>query len=230
LSRRVALLGVALAALVSMGQSTPWVRVREPGDLSGKPVEDQIDLVEVDNRVLAIDARNRRTREVQLEIGEKVLGLDSRGLVAVIRTSARVLAIGTRLADFLEVRYRVGERAMPPTQAFLGDRVAVVSLDNRLLGMSTTTSSWLQLDLGPQERLGEFYTETNVVAVTTQRRAIALAPRLTTFAVINLTPRERVLSVSTNESSVTLTTPRRILIFRAGDGQWSELLRKNLPS
>ena len=224
------MLGVALAALLSLGQSTPWLPVRDPGDLSGNPVEDQIDLVEVDNRVLAIDARNRRTREVKLEIGEQVLGLDSRGLVAVIRTSARVLAIGTRLAEFLEVRYRVGERAMPPMQAYLGDRVAVVSLDNRLLGMSTTTRSWLELDIGPQERLGEFYTETNVVAVTTQRRAIALAPRLSKFAVINLTPSERVLGVSTNESSVTLTTPRRILIFRAGDGQWSELLRKNLPS
>ena len=225
------MLGVALAALLSLGQSNPWVLpVRDPADLSGAPVEDQIDLVEVDNRVLAIDARNQRTREIKLEIGEKVLGLDSRGLVAVIRTSARILAIGTRLAEFLEVRYRVGERAMPPTQAYLGDRVAVVALDNRLLGMSTTTRSWLQLDLGPREQLGEFYTQTNVVAVTTQRRAIALAPRLTKFAEVALTPSERVLTVSTNESSITLTTPRRILIFRAGSGGWTELLRKNIPS
>ncbi len=225
----MAIVGAVLAALLSLGQSGSWVPVRDPGGLTGKPVEDQIDLVEVDNRVLAVDARNRRTREIQLEIGEKVLGLDSRGLVAVIRTSARVLAIGTRLAEFLEVRYRVGERATLPGAAFLGDRVAVVALDNRLLGMSTTTKSWLQLDLGPQEQLGEFYTETNVVAVTTQRRAIALAPRLTNFAVINLGPRARVTGVSTNESSVTITTPRRILIFRAGDGNWSELLRKNIP-
>ena len=224
------MLGLAVAALLSLGQSNPWILpVRDPGELSGTPVEDQIDLVEVDNRVLAIDARNRRTREVTLEIGEKVIGLDSRGLVAVVRTTARVLGIGTRLADFLEVRYRVGERAMPPEDVYLGDRVAIVRLDNRLLGMSTTTRSWLQLDIGPRERFGEFYTGTNVVAVTTQRRAIALAPRLTKFAEINLTPSERVLSASTNESSVTITTPRRILIFRAGDGQWSELLRKNIP-
>lgn len=224
------MLGVALAALLSLGQSSPYVWVRDPGDLSGRPVEDQIDLVEIDNRVLAIDARNGRTREVKLEIGEKVIALDSRGLVAVIRTSARVLAIGTRLADFLEERYRVGERAMLPGAAYLGDRVAVVALDNRLLGMSTTTSSWLELDIGPQEQFGEFYTETNVVAVTTQRRAIALAPRLSKFAVINLTPSERIVGVSTNESSITLTTPRRILIFRAGGGGWTELLRKNIPS
>jgi hypothetical protein len=221
LSRRVALLGLGVAALLSLGQSNPWiVPVRDPGELSGAPVEDQIDLVEVDNRVLAIDARNRRTREVRL---------DSRGLVAVVRTTARVLGIGTRLADFLQVRYRIGERAMPPEDVYLGDRVAIVKLDNRLLGMSTTTSSWLELDMGPQEELGEFFTETNVVAVTTQRRAIALAPKLTKFATINLGPSERVLSASTNESSVTLTTRRRILIFRAGDGNWSELLRKNIP-
>jgi hypothetical protein len=224
------MLGLGLAALLCMGQSDPGVlRVRDPADLSGAVVEDQIDLVEVDNRILAVDARNRRTRQVNLEIGEKVLALDSRGLVAVVRTTARVLGIGTRLADFLEIRYRVAERAMLPGAAYLGDRVAVVALDHRLLGMTTTTPGWLQLEIGPQETLGEFYTETNVVAVTTQRRAIALAPRLSSFAVINLGPSERVLDVSTNESSVTLTTPRRILIFRAGDGQWSELVRKNIP-
>jgi hypothetical protein len=224
-------LGLLLAALLSLGQSGgEFLRARDPGDLSGFPVEDQIDLVQVDNRVLAIDARSQRTRDIQLEVGEQVIGLDTRGLVAVVRTTARVLGIGTRLSTFLEVRYRVGERAAPPTEAFLGDRVAFVPVGHRLLAMSTTTQNWLELDLGPRETIGEVYTQTNVVATTTSRRAIAFAPRLTTFAEILLTPTERVLDVSTSESSVTITTPRRILIFRAGSGQWSELLRKNLPS
>ena len=217
---RVWTAAVVVTAALCMGQS---------GTFPGVQLEDRIDLVQIDNQVLAIDAKSRRQRAVDLEVGEQVITLDQRGLVAVIVTTARVLGITTQLADFQELRYRVLERSAPPAEVFVGDRVALVQLRRRLVAMSTTTRSWQEIGVGPREQIDSIFAERNFVAVISQRRALAFSVNTSQFIEIVLTPQEVVEAVSTNDSSITLTTSRRILIFRAGDGMWTELTRRNRP-
>lgn len=217
-SRWIRLGGLLLAGMLSLGQSG-WTA------LPGFAVEDQLDLIQVDRRVIVIDSRNQRQQEFELEVGERVIGLDSSGLVAVARTTARLMGTTTNVQNWQELRYRIDERASPPDRAFLGDRVAMVALQNRLVAMSTTTQSWIELGIGPREPRGRILTGTNLVVAVTGRRVVAFAPKLSSFAEIILTPGESIDSTQIGDNSATLTTPRRILIFRARAGQWTELRR-----
>jgi hypothetical protein len=196
----------------------------------GVEVEDRIDLVPVDNQILAIDSKRQRQRAIDLEIGEQIVSLHQSGLLAVVVTDARLLGITTQLAEFQELRYQVLERsAVPPAEVFIGDRVALVALRRRLVAMSTTTTSWQELATGPREELQDVIIEDNVAAALTQRRAIAFSPRTSQFIEILLTPQEVIEAVSSSDSSITLTTSRRILIYRSGAGRWTELTRRNRP-
>jgi len=216
---RVRRLGlVLLLGLLNMGQSGSRV-------LPGLEVEDQLDLIQVDRRVILIDAANQRQQEFDLEIGEGVLGLDTQGLVAVVRTTARIMGTTTEIQNWIEMRYRIEERANPPQQSFLGDRVALLVLQNRLLGLSTTSRSWQEFAIGPREPRGPVFTGDNLAVVITGRRAIAFSPRISTFVEINLTPNEEIERTQVRDNSATLTTSRRILIFRSTAGQWTELRR-----
>jgi hypothetical protein len=216
---------LALAGLVCLSAAPSAARDRFPG----VEVEDRIDLVPVDNQILAIDSKRQRQRRINLEIGEQILSLNQRGLVAVVVTTARVLGITTELAEFQELRYEVLERSATPAEVFLGDRVALVPLRRRLIAMSTTTRSWQELALGPREVIEAVAVDNNIAAVLTQRRAIAFAPRTSQFIEILLTPQESIEDISAIDSSVTLTTSRRILIYRAGSNRWTELTRRNRP-
>lgn len=209
-----------LIGALCLGQSAAD---RQPG----VEIEDRLDLVPVDNRVLAIDSRRNRTIEITLEIDERVISAESRGLVGVVVTTARLLGVSTESSRFQELRYRVNERESAPPDVYLGDRVAVVALRRRLVGMSSTTTSWLSLDTGPREQIERVFAEANLVVAVSDRRAVVLAPNLTDFAEIDLTPKETLEDASLSENSITLITSRRILIFRAGSGSWSSFLRKN---
>lgn len=207
---------VALMSLAQSGSSAS----------PGIAVEDQLDLVQLDRRVFLIDARGQRQRELELEIGEEVVGLDTRGLVAVVRTTSRILGTTTEISGWQELRYRVRERQNLPDRVYLGDRVALVALPNRLMGLSTTSASWQEFPIGAREVWGSIFTGTNVAIVLTNRRAIAFAPGISQFVEITLTPQEAIEDISVRENSATLTTSKRLLIFRVGSGQWTDITRR----
>jgi len=223
--RTLRLAALLLVATLSLGQS--GFPGRDPIVNPGVEIEDQLDVFRLDNRIIAVDARNQRQREVQLEVGERIIALESRGLVAVAVTTARLLGVSTQVSQWQELRYRVEDRARLPERVFVGDRVALVPLQQHLVAMSTTSKSWSELQLGPREPVGPVYVGNNIAVAVTPRRAIAFAPKLSDFVEIGLTPQEQVESASTNDSSVSLTTSRRLLTFRVGSGRWTEIIRKN---
>jgi hypothetical protein len=181
--------------------------------------EDQIDLVEVDRKILAVPARGA-VREVDLEIEERVLALESRGLMGVAATTARLLGSTSRDAGFRELRLRVEERANPPPHIHLGDRIAVVVLYHRLTGLAPGASGWLEAELVPGERVLQVNADANLAAVITRLRVLAFSLASGGFVPEPLRPREDVQRVSMQESSITLVTPSRILVFRAGAPRW----------
>lgn len=191
----------------------------------GVRVEDRIDLVRVDRRVLAVNAAGSLA-EVELEVGERLMETHSQGLVAVASTSVRLLGATAARSGFRELRYRVEEREGPPRTVYLGDRVALVPLRARLLALAPESSQWNEIALTPREDLLRVLIDTNLAAVITPRRAIAFAPESGGFVEVALTPNEDLEQSSLADSSVVLTTSRRVLIFRSGAARWIEQLRK----
>lgn len=184
----------------------------------GVPVEDRIDVIEVDRRLVAVVA-DRGLPEIELEIGEQVLETRSGGLVGVATTTSRLLGITAKSANWRELRYRIGERESAPQSVFLGDRVALVAMRTRLAALAPGGTSWNELDLAPSEGILRAVVDANLAGVITARRAIAFAAP-SGFVEIPLRPLERVQGESVEESSWVLTTNDRLLIFRVGADRW----------
>jgi hypothetical protein len=160
-----------------------------------------------------------------LELGESVVALRSQGNVGVAVTSRRLLAIQARAANFTEVRYRVSERPPHAQDLEVRDRLIVAIFPARILAFSAQVASWQPLGLGPGEKPIEVLAEGNVAVVVTPRRAIAFSPLSNGFVEYSLTPAENYERATLGDDSVTLILPHRVLIFRAGDRQWSSLNR-----
>lgn len=189
------------------------------------PVEDRIDVVEVDRRVLAVNA-NGTVAEVELDVDERVLATASEGLVAVATTTSRLLGFPAGNPGVRELRYRVAERRAPPARIYLAERVALVPLGHRLAALGPASASWNELELAPDETLENVYIDTNLIGVITPLRAIAFAPQSSGFISVALTPEERIEQSSSKPSTLTLTTSRRILIFQSGSRRWIERIRR----
>lgn len=189
----------------------------------GVEIEDRIDLVQVDRRLLAVGA-NGSLLEVRLEVGERVLDTRSGGLVGVAATSSRLLGVTTRSSSFRELRYRVREREAAPHRIYLGDRVALVPFASRLAALAPGSTQWNELRLSPSEVVQRVLIESNLAAVVTHRRAIAFAAA-SGFVETTLSPNETVERISVEESSLVILTSRRMLVFRAGARRWVARLR-----
>ncbi len=182
--------------------------------------------MQVDRRILAVPAEGS-VREVFLQIDERVIALETQGLIGVASTSVRLLGATSKDPGFRELRLRVDERARPAPPIHLGERVAIVVLHRRVTGLGPGASRWFETELNPAETQLEVHADANLAAVVTPLRALAFSVKSGGFVSEPLSPSERIEQVSMQESSITLVTPRRILVFRAGSPRWNSLIRTN---
>lgn len=180
----------------------------------------------MDRRILAVPAQGA-VREVELGIDERVIALESRGLIGVVTTTTRLLGATSRDPGFRELRLRVAERAAPPPAIHLGDRVALVVLPNRVTALAPGASGWLETELSPLERELRVHVDANLAAVITPVRALAFSLASGGFVPESLSPNEPIERVSLRESSISLFTPGRVLVFRAGSPRWHSQLRRS---
>lgn len=184
------------------------------------PVEDVLEIVALEGRLLAIDARGGGQTSVLLEIGERVVWSRSRGKVGVALTDRRILAVTTGSASWQETRYRRTETH--PKLALLGDRVALVHTSERVLGFTSVGGNLIEYQLGPNESLVDLRTGANVAAFLTSRQALGLSAKLGGFFPADLQLQERIIEFTPRANLVTVRTSRRLLIFRAPTGSWEE--------
>jgi hypothetical protein len=183
------------------------------------PLGDLVEILVLENVFIAVDAEAGGTSTVERLLGERVLWTGTRGLVGVILTDERVLAIATRSSTWQEVNYRPGET--PAQNAHLGDRLAVVVLPQRTLGFVGPLSRFTELRLGPQEDLRMLSVGANVAVLVTNRSALGLSPDAGGFFPIELQLREKIEQVVTRTNVATIHTDQRVLIFRGPTGTWS---------
>lgn len=182
-------------------------------------------MTQVDRHLIAVVGADSPAVETDLELGESVIALRSRGFVGVIATNRRLLAVHSRSAGFAELRYRIAEKPVDADAIHVLDRLALVELHTRLVGFSAELGIWVGIGLGPGEHPRKIDADGNIAAVVTPRRAIAFSSRSKGFVEEPLSPEEDVERASISDASVTLVLPHKILIFRAGDSRWSSLTR-----
>lgn len=208
-----ALAALALAALLAGAPAAGTGR----GDL---PLGDLLQIVATPRALLAIDAEGGGDRREPLERGERVLWTGTRGAVGLALTDRRVLAVATGSAAWQTTRFRQGESA--PHLAELGDRVALVVTDRRILGFDGGSRNLVELSLGPRERLIDTRVSANLAVAVTDRRALGLSPFAGGFFETSLRLGESIEAFEASSDVATLTTSQRLLIFRGPSGSWSE--------
>ena len=209
-------MGAAICAVLAALWLGPAAAARFPDEV---PLEDLLEIVHLPGKLLAIDASGGGQTRIDLEIGEQVRWLGSRGVIGIALTDRRLLAVATRSASWQEDRYWRTET--PPTEALLGDRVALVQTSQRVLGF-TGAGNLIEYRVGPQEQVVTSRIGANTAVFLTDRTAQGLSAHLGGFFGTSLHARERLESVSPRTNLVTVRTNRRLLIFRAPTGSWEE--------
>lgn len=188
-------------------------------DRGETPLADLLEIFVLERELVAIDAAGGGQTTEDLHLGEQVRWTGSRGQVGVVLTDERVLAVATGSASWQEARYQRGES--PPAEALLGDRVALVYTDQRVLGFDGISGNLLEYRLGPQEALTHVRVGENVGLAVTSRVALGLSPHVGGLFAFKLHLRERIETVDVRSNLATVRTDRRILIFKAPAGSWS---------
>jgi len=211
------------SALLALALCLLWLGVPARGQLGGDdrvPLGELVDVVVLDDEILAVDAQGSGTLAVALRVGERVLWQGSRGLLALVFTDQRVLGVATRGASWQEVEYERGEA--PPRDAQLGDRVALVSLPRRVLGFVGPGNRFVETRLGPHQKLRATRVGANVAVVVTSRDAHGLSSSAGGFFPFDLQLREEIQRVDAGSNTATLHTDRRVLVFRSPTATWAE--------
>ncbi len=184
------------------------------------PLADVLEVLVIDRDVLAIDAAGGGQTVARLRLDETVLWKRARGKVGIVITNQRILAAATQSAAWQEMDYRLNE--LPPTEALLGDRVAVAITSQRVVGFNGGSANLVEYRLGPHERVLAVRAGENVGVVVTDRHALCLSPFAGGFFKTPIDLNDPIESVTADSNLATLVSERRLLIFRATTSSWEE--------
>jgi hypothetical protein len=209
---------VALAAfLLSLGSAAAAQLVDEI------PLADVLEILEIDGKLLAVDARTGGELELNLRLRERVQWRVTRGRVGMVLTDQRVLGVAVASGTWQQIELQNGEQVAG--HAELGDRVGLLLTTRRAIGFDGGSRNLLEASLGLRERVLATAVGLNVAVVITDRRALGLSPTVGGFFDTSIQLGERVERVVAESNLATVTTDRRLLIFRTPTGTWEIRLR-----
>lgn len=198
----------------------PDVAAQAPDDV---PLADVLEILELDRKLLAIDARTGGQLELSLRLNERVVWRTTQGRVGMVLTDQRVLAAATRSGTWQEIDLQRGEEVRGRAQ--LGDRVGLLVTSRRAIGFDGGSRNLLEASLGLREQVLATAVGRNVAVLVTDRRALGLSPSVGGFFGVRIELGEGVESVEAESNLATVTTKRRLLIFRTPTGTWEIRLR-----
>jgi hypothetical protein len=187
------------------------------------PLADVLEILELDRRLLAIDARTGGQLELRLRLEERVLWRTARGRVGMVLTDQRVLAVAVASGTWQQIELHSNERV--DGRAELGDRVGLLVTSRRAIGFDGGSRNLLEAPLGLRERVLASAVGNNVAVLVTDRRALGLSPSVGGFFDVPVQLGERVERVEAESNVATVTTDRRLLVFRTPTGSWEIRLR-----
>lgn len=183
------------------------------------PLLDTIDVIVRRRSVIAVDPSvGFDVARAPLLIGEDVLWSGSRGRVGLVVTDKRVLAISTGAPTWHETRFRVRESL--PNAVLLGDRVALVTTDDRIIGMAAGGGPLRMRDIGTHENLVDAVIGENLAIVITDKRVLGLSAFAGGFFQESVGIHEDFEYSKASANFGTVATDRRLLLFEATSGDW----------
>ncbi len=206
---RLATLSIAVLLVLTM--SLP-AAARLPDEV---PLGDLVQVVTLNNKVIAIDARGGSQETVRLKAKEKVEWTGARGKIGVALTNYRVLAFSADGGAWQELSYTSGEER--PDAALLGDRVAMLVTGYRIIGFN---GAFAEARFESTEKLVDSRVGQNVAVAVTTHRALGFANTVSQWVDTPMNSDEQLLSVTAGADFATVTTEHRIRVFRAPSASW----------
>jgi hypothetical protein len=185
----------------------------------GPLITDQVLITVLRDRIFAATPGEGLMR-ADLQAGEEIMKIESKGLNALVQTSVRLLGFSSQVVRWSEVRTDLGEKVQDSqvTQSFL-----FVRTNRHLYGFQGPLGRWKTEDLGVREEIRDTLLAENVAVVVTDRRALAFSPFTGGFFQQDLSTDDPVVSSAVNANVVILTTGTRRWIFRSQLAVWAEL-------
>ncbi len=174
--------------------------------------------VQLSRRTLYAFRDARSTADLRLEPREEVVWLGSRGQVAVVLTTKRVLGV-THRAGWRSYRLR-SEDGTPIAK--LGGRVALVITERRVLSLDGRGGALAVRRLGAGERHLTSDVHEDVAVAVTNRRAFGFAGGRAFRSEVPIRAQERFNSLTVLGRAGTVETSRRFLVFSGLTGQWMD--------
>ena len=158
---------------------------------------------------------------VGLTSDDRLLGIEARGLNALVVTSTRLLGFSAQVQRWSEQRLNLNEQVLDRK---VTSRLILVRSDRRVFGFQGISGLWKVEEL---TRLGDDFREllvgAHVAVVLTNRRALAFSAFTGGFFIKDLSTEDPVIETTVNDNIVILSTVNRRLIFRSQLAAWAEL-------
>jgi len=159
---------------------------------------------------------------VGLTSDDRLLGIEARGLNALVVTSTRLLGFSAQVQRWSEQRLNLNEQVLDRK---VTSRLILVRSDRRVFGFQGASDGfWKVEDLN---RLGDDFQQilvgAHVAVVLTNRRALAFSAFTGGFFIKDLSTEDPVIETTVNDNIVILSTANRRLIFRSQLAAWAEL-------
>ena len=158
---------------------------------------------------------------VGLTSDDRLLGIEARGLNALVVTSTRLLGFSAQVQRWSEQRLNLNEQVLDRK---VTSRLILVRSDRRVFGFQGSSGLWKVEDL---TRLGDDFQQilvgAHVAVVLTNRRALAFSAFTGGFFIKDLSTEDPVIETTVNDNIVILSTVNRRLIFRSQLAAWAEL-------
>ncbi len=185
-------------------------------------VSEAIDIQVLDDKLLAI-VEGESILEETLKLDEEVLSKKTRGLVGLVVTTDRLLAVSTFTSNWIDEPLKLKEVDDKRPQAFISDFLILVVTVDRLLGFDSGGNNWVTADIPLYDRVIRAEIDRRVAVVVTTERAFGFAVDNAFFDPIKFRKGEEILSVQTSPFNINILTNRRLLVFKAATGVWQEL-------
>lgn len=180
---------------------------------------DQVGVAVLENKIYAATSGEGFFR-VDLSAGERVIRVESRGLNALVLTSARLLAFSEKVKRWDGVRLDLFDHIV---ESRVTPRLIWVRTQKNLFAFQAETAKWRGESLSTQETFRETRVGENIVIGITDRRLLGFSGFVGGFFQIDLSNDESITESSVNDNVAVLTTPNRKLIFRSQVGTWADV-------
>ena len=158
--------------------------------------------------------------KARLSAGERVIATESKGILAFVHTSSRLLGFTSVLQRWREKRLDLSETI----QAFhVTPRLILVQTDRHLFGFQGSQGVWKMWDLSLREVVRQIVAEDNVAVVITNKNVLGFSAFTGGFFPEDLSNDEIVQEVNINDNIAILKMPSRQLIFRSQLAVWAEV-------